>query len=135
MTTPFHLAIGVSCLKKAREFYGDLIGAKEGRSDSKWVDFNFFGHQLTCHLVEKANADSYFNSVDSQAVPIPHFGPIVPPEQFEALKTKLEKANTSFIVKPQIRFKGLPGEQKTMFFKDPFGHSIEIKSYPGKMEY
>ena len=135
MTTPFHLAIGVSCLKKAREFYGGLMGAKEGRSDSKWVDFNFFGHQLTCHLVEKTNNDSYFNSVDSQAVPIPHFGPIVSPEQFEELKTKLEKANTSFILKPQTRFKDLPGEQKTMFFKDPFGHSIEIKSYPGKPEY
>ena len=135
METPFHLAIGVSCLKKAREFYGDLMGAKEGRSDTKWVDFNFFGHQLTCHLMEKTNSSTYFNSVDSQTVPVPHFGPIVPPETFEELKIKLEKVNMNFILRPQTRFEGLPGEQKTMFFKDPFGHSIEIKSYPGKPEY
>ena len=135
METPFHLAIGVSSLEKAREFYGRLMGAKEGRSDSRWVDFNFFGHQLTCHLIEKKDSSTYFNSVDSQAVPIPHFGPIVPPEKFKELKIRLEKANTHFILKPQPRFKGLPGEQQTMFFKDPFGHSIEIKSYSGKPEY
>ena len=133
--TPFHLAITVSCLKKAREFYGELMEAKEGRSDTMWVDFNFFGHQLTCHLVEKKENPSYFNSVDSQAVPIPHFGPVVSLEQFEKLKIKLENKNTVFILKPQTRFKGKVGEQKTMFFKDPFGHFIEIKSYVGKIEY
>ncbi len=135
MRTPFHLAIGVTSLQKARDFYGKLIGAKEGRSDPLWVDFNFFGHQLACHLIAKTNAVAQFNSVDSQSVPIPHFGVIVPPEKFEELKIILEKAHTHFILKPQTRFKNRAGEQKTMFFKDPFGHFIEIKSYTGKSEY
>ena len=99
------------------------------------MDFNFFGHQLTCHLIKNTNSVSHFNSVDNQSIPIPHFGVIVPPEKFKELKTTLEKAQTHFIVKPQIRFKNRPGEQQTMFFKDPFGHSIEIKSYTGTPEY
>ena len=135
MNTPFHLAIGVSSLEKAREFYGNLMEAKEGRSDSLWVDFNFFGHQLTCHLIKKTNVPDHFNPVDNESIPIPHFGVIVPSEKFETLKSKLQKAKTHFTVQPHVRFKGLPGEQKTMFFKDPFGHSIEIKSYPGKPEF
>lgn len=135
MKPPFHLAIGVSDLKKAREFYIDLLGAKEGRSDSLWVDFNFFGHQLTCHLIKKKDAFTEFNLVDQHSIPIPHFGVIVPPEEFKKLKNNLEKAQTDFIVKPYVRFKNLPGEQWTMFFKDPFGHFIEIKSYTGESEY
>ena len=135
MKPPFHLAIGVSCLEKAREFYSGLMEAKECRSDSLWVDFNFFGHQLTCHLTKKADSLEHFNSVDRQQIPIPHFGVIVPLEQFQTLKAKLEKSKIRFIVKPYIRFKNRPGEQHTMFFKDPFGHSIEIKSYTGKSEY
>ena len=135
MKPPFHLAIGVSSLEKAREFYIDLLGAKEGRSDSLWVDFNFFGHQLTCHLIKKKDALTEFNLVDQQSIPIPHFGIIVSPEEFDKLKDKLEKAQTDFIVKPYVRFKNRPGEQQTMFFKDPFGHFIEIKSYTGKSEY
>lgn len=135
MDTPFHLAIGVNSLEKAREFYGNLMGAKEGRSDSLWVDFNFFGHQLTCHLIKKSDLSDHFNPVDNQLIPIPHFGVIVSPEQFEILKLTLKKAKIHFIVQPQVRFKNLPGEQKTMFFKDPFGHSIEIKSYTRKQEF
>ena len=133
--TAFHLAISVNCLKKARKFYGDLMESKEGRSDTKWVDFNFFGHQLTCHLAESKEDKAYFNPVDSQSVPVPHFGPIVSLERFEKLRAKLEKQNIVFILKPQIRFKGRAGEQKIMFFKDPFGHFIEIKSYIREIEY
>ena len=135
MNTPFHLALGVSSLDKAREFYKDLLEAKEGRSDSHWVDFNFFGHQLTCHLTEKPDSFARFNFVDRKSVPIPHFGVIVPPEKFEEMRKKLEKAGTEFVLKPQVRFQNLPGEQKTMFFKDPFGHFIEIKSFTGQPEY
>ena len=129
MQTAFHLAIGVNDLQKARAFYKGLLGAEEGRSDLSWVDFNFFGHQLSCHLVDKTEASVHYNQVDKQSVPIPHFGLIVNNEIFEKLKEHLQKANTDFILKPQTRFKGQPEEQKTMFFKDPFGNCIEIKSF------
>ncbi len=129
MKTAFHLAIGVTNLQKARDFYTGVLGAKEGRSDRLWVDFNFFGHQLSCHLIEKASSFIQYNPVDGQSVPIPHFGLIVPFEDFKSLEELLDKTKISFILKPQIRFEGKEGEQKTMFFKDPFGHCIEIKSF------
>ncbi len=129
METVFHLALGVSDLQKARDFYTGLLGAKEGRSDSLWVDFDFFGHQLTCHLIEGAVPSVHYNPVDRQSVPIPHFGPVVDSKRFEELRKLLEKAGTDFILKPQTRFRDQTGEQKTMFFKDPFGHCIEIKSF------
>ena len=129
METAFHLALGVGDLQEARDFYAGLLGAKEGRSDLSWVDFDFFGHQLTCHLVEKTDFSVHYNPVDRQSVPIPHFGPVVNPEKFEELRNLLEEAGTDFVLKPQIRFEGQIGEQKTMFFRDPFGHCLEIKSF------
>ena len=127
--TAFHLAIPVSNLQKARDFYKGLLGAKEGRSAPSWVDFDFFGHQLSCHLTTPKENSVQFNSVDKQSVPIPHFGLIVSLKKFDTLKKILEKEKTQFLLAPQTRFKDREGEQKTMFFKDPFGHCIEIKSY------
>ena len=129
MGTAFHLAIGVTDLQKARDFYKAVLGAKEARSDISWVDFNFSGHQLSCHLVDKKDIFIHYNQVDNQSVPIPHFGLVVDTESFEIFKKSLEKAKIDFILKPQTRFKGQIGEQKTMFFEDPFGHCIEIKSF------
>lgn len=128
--TAFHLAIGVSDLQKARDFYAGLLGAKEGRSNLLWVDFNFFGHQLSCHLIKGFVPSIHYNSVDDKSVPIPHFGLIVDFEKFEQFKRLLEKAGTAdFVLEPQNRFKDQAGEQRTMFFKDPFGNCIEIKTF------
>ena len=136
MHTPFHLAIGVSDINKARQFYGNLLGAREGRSSKLWVDFRFFGHQLTCHLIKnKQSSFTHVNLVDNKKIPIPHFGVIMSVQEFDELENKLTKNNTVFFIKPQIRFKNQPGEQKTMFFKDPFGHFIEIKSFTKEKEY
>jgi len=127
METAFHLAIGVSDLQKARDFYTGVLRAKEARSDTSWVDFNFFGHQLSCHLIDKNRNAIHYNKVDSKSVPIPHFGLIVDAKDFEVFKERLK--NTEFLLKPQTRFKGQIGEQKTMFFEDPFGNCLEIKSF------
>jgi catechol 2,3-dioxygenase-like lactoylglutathione lyase family enzyme len=40
MLTPFHLAINVTDLEATRVFYGEVLGAKEGRSTRSWVDFD-----------------------------------------------------------------------------------------------
>ena len=118
MKPPFHLAIGVGCLKKAREFYSGLMGAKECRSDSLWVDFNFFGHQLTCHLIKKADSSAHFNSVDGHSIPIPHFGVIVPLEQFQILKSQIGKSkNSVLLLNPISDLKTVPASSTPCFLK------------------
>ena len=124
---PFHLAIPVDCLDKARNFYGSKLGFEEGRSDNHWIDYNFFGHQLVCHIGELNKSNN--NEVDGKDVPIPHFGIILEWGDFDSFSSKLKAENINFIIEPYLRFSGLPGEQKTMFFKDPFGNALEFKSF------
>tara|TARA_B100001996_G_scaffold193103_1_gene147817 strand:- start:2366 stop:2782 length:417 start_codon:yes stop_codon:yes gene_type:complete len=124
---PFHLAIPVDCLDKARDFYGSKLGFKEGRSDDHWIDYNFFGHQLVCHISELNKINN--NEVDGKDVPIPHFGIILEWNDFDSFSSKLKSENINFIIEPYLRFSNLPGEQKTMFFKDPFGNALEFKSF------
>lgn len=129
---PFHLAIRVRDLNEARKFYGEFLGCPEGRSSNQWVDFNFLGHQLVCHLSDKypgALKDAAQNVVDGHGVPVPHFGAVLELEEFDALSRKLRAANVQFAIEPYVRFKGLPGEQATMFFLDPSGNAIEIKAF------
>ena len=124
---PFHLAIPVDCLDKARNFYGSKLGFAEGRSAKHWVDYDFFGHQLVCHIGELNNSNN--NEVDGKDVPIPHFGIILEWSDFDSFSSKLKAENINFIIEPYLRFSDLPGEQKTMFFKDPFGNALEFKSF------
>jgi len=128
---PFHLAIKVRDLVSARAFYGELLGCPEGRSADTWVDFNFFGHQLVCHVQDVSDTftRSASNVVDDHDVPVPHFGAVLEMHAFEQLSQKLKAAGVKFIIEPYIRFKGQPGEQATMFFLDPSGNAIEFKSF------
>ena len=126
---PFHLAIPVNNLHAARGFYGELLGCDEGRSDKHWVDFNFFGHQLVCHLAEDQKNEDISNPVDGHDVPIPHFGIVLEMEQWQQLAEKLQAASVQFIIKPYIRFAGQAGEQATMFLLDPSGNALEFKAF------
>lgn len=128
---PFHLAIPVSDLEKARHFYTKVLGCKEGRSDSHWVDLDLYGHQLVIHykpLSEQAE-DLHSNPVDNHNVPIPHFGVVLDWEGWHTLAKHLKSIDTKFIIEPYIRFKGLVGEQATMFFLDPSGNALEFKAF------
>ena len=126
---PFHLAIPVDNLEKSRKFYKNILGCVEGRSSDHWVDFNLFGHQLVIHYKEKKLEDTNTNPVDGKDVPIPHFGVILEWNQFKDFSSKLIEKKVEFIIEPYTRFKGLPGEQATMFFKDPCGNALEFKSF------
>jgi len=126
---PFHLAIPVNDLEKSRNFYKNILGCEEGRSSNHWVDFNFFGHQLVIHFKEKESDDTKTNPVDGKDVPIPHFGVILEWNDFQDFSKKLKEKKINFIIEPYIRFEGLPGEQATMFFKDPCGNALEFKSF------
>jgi len=128
---PFHLAIPVADIEIAKDFYGLKLGFSEGRSDEHWVDFNFFGHQLVCHI---GDSNTFSNEVDGKDVPIPHFGIVLEWEQFDIFAKKIKSNGIRFIIEPYLRFKGLPGEQKTMFFKDPFGNALEFKSFKNDIE-
>lgn len=127
--TPFHYAFLVTDLASTRRFYCATLGCVEGRSTDTWVDFDFFGHQLSAHVHASPPQPLWTGQVDGITVPMPHFGAIVPWERFEALARRLEEAELPFIVPPRIRYEGRPGEQATMFFEDPSGNAIEIKAF------
>ena len=125
---PFHLAITVSNLEESVAYYRDTLGLREGRSSNKWADFDFFGHQLVCHVSNIIN-EQITNPVDGEEVPVPHFGVVLSIEKFEEFLLQINDKNIDFIIKPTIRFKGEIGEQRTMFFRDPSGNAIEIKAF------
>lgn len=128
MKSLFHIAYHVTNLNKAREFYGDLLGCIEGRSTDTWVDFDFFGHQISLHI-GKPFETSNTGKVGDHMVPMPHIGIILSLENWLVIAQRLGDANTKFEIPPVIRFKDEPGEQRTMFFRDPSGNPIEIKGF------
>jgi hypothetical protein len=129
MISPFHLAVPVSNLETCRTFYRDILGCEEGRSSDHWVDFNFFGHQFVIHYKPNSSDELHTNAVDGKAVPVPHFGVVLPWEEFRTFADKLKLQNIEFIIEPYIRFEGQVGEQATMFFKDPSGNALEFKAF------
>ncbi|DBB09809.1 TPA: hypothetical protein ACH3X3_001429 [Trebouxia sp. C0006] len=125
---PFHLAFPVNDLEQTKSFYGSLLGCPEGRSAAGWVDYNLFGHQIVCHQVKGYNANASANAVDGDPVPVPHFGLALSVQQFHDLAERVKQADVQFVIQPHLRFKGQPGEQWTMFFKDPSGNALEFKA-------
>ncbi|TRW48962.1 glyoxalase [Aliidiomarina halalkaliphila] len=126
---PFHLAIPVDDLAKARAFYGDLLGCEEGRSSEHWIDWNFHGHQLVTHVAPDRLLPPVTNPVDGHDVPVPHFGVVLDMESWSALAARVKAAGIPFVIEPYVRFKGQPGEQATMFFHDPAGNAMEFKAF------
>ena len=129
---PFHLAFPVDDLPAARRFYGEVLGCLEGRSSEQWIDFNLYGHQIVAHLHEGAEVSDQHrggNLVDGHSVPVPHFGVVLPPDEWQALATRLKEAGVEFVIEPYTRFAGQPGEQSTMFFLDPAGNALEFKAF------
>ena len=128
MASIFHLAFHVRDLGQARAFYGGVLGCREGRSTATWVDFDFFGHQLSLHLGEPF-ATTRTGHVGDARVPMPHLGVLLELPAWQALAARLQAAGVDFVMPPQLRFAGQPGEQWTMFFCDPCGNPIEVKGF------
>ena len=139
MPNPFHLAIPVHDIAAARQFYGEVLGCSEGRSDTNWIDFNLFGHQLVCHLndcylndcylSDKAKVGGESSPVDGHEVPIPHFGVVLSIANWKTFRDRLVDHQVKFDIEPHIRFQGQAGEQATMFFRDPSGNALEFKGF------
>lgn len=126
---PFHLAFTVKDIDSTRAFYMNILGCAEGRSTEHWIDFDFFGHQLSAHVREPVLEPEYSGKVDGIPVPMPHFGCILPVTRFREIQTRLENANITFIIKPLLRYAGQKGEQLTMFVLDLSGNPIEFKAF------
>ena len=124
----FHLAIPVDDLDAARRFYGSTLGCPEGRSADRWVDFDLYGHQLVAHLASGA-AGQVRNLVDGDEVPVPHFGVLLTVGAWRELAQRLQAEAVEFVIEPHVRFAGLPGEQHTMFLRDPAGNALEFKAF------
>ena len=125
---PFHLAFPVNDLECARSFYGDMLNCSVGRESKQWIDFNFFGHQITAHLSSESQ-NTGTNTVDGDQVPVRHFGAILSMRQWQELADKLSKEKIQFVIEPHVRFAGKKGEQATMFFHDPSGNALEFKAF------
>jgi len=126
--SPFHVAIPVDDLSRCRVFYRDVLKCSEGRSSDKWVDFNFFGHQLVIHETSKYHHPES-NPVDGHQVPVPHYGVVLAWDTWHQFVEHLKTQNIEFVIEPYIRFQGKVGEQATMFFYDPAGNALEFKAF------
>lgn len=129
MSNLFHLAFSVHDLDAARQFYCGILGCEEGRSSAAWIDFNLFGHQIVAHLAPESAGKRSANEVDSDNVQVPHFGIVLPMDEWKALADSLRSKGVKFVIEPKIRFSGEVGEQATMFFLDPSGNALEFKGF------
>jgi uncharacterized protein len=129
MKNIFHLAFPVHDLDKARDFYGGVLECPEGRSSECWIDFDLYGHQIVTHLAPESAGTRVTNDVDADHVPIPHFGIVLPMNQWRELAQRLAEKGVVFVIEPKIRFAGEVGEQATMFFLDPSGNALEFKGF------
>jgi len=125
----FHLAAPIKDIEATRAFYAGLLGCDQGRETDRWIDFDFFGHQVSFHLADMDQSNDPTNSVDGKQVPVRHFGAVLDWDDWHTLSETLRNAGTAFIIEPYIRFKGETGEQATMFFLDPSGNALEFKSF------
>jgi uncharacterized protein len=129
MKNLFHLAFPVHDLAAAREFYGGVLECEEGRSCDRWIDFSLFGHQIVTHLAENGAGVRATNHVDADHVPVPHFGIVLPMDDWKHFAEKLKAKGIKFLIEPKVRFEGGVGEQATMFFLDPSGNALEFKGF------
>jgi extradiol dioxygenase family protein len=127
---PFHLALPVDDLEAAAAFYGGVLSCPRGRSSPKWIDYDFFGHQLVVHKVSRGDLPAVArNAVDGDAVPASHFGAVLSWEQWDELQTTLADAGIEYVIAPKTRFEGRRGEQRTCFIRDPAGNYLEFKCF------
>ena len=126
---PFHLAFPVRDIEVTRVFYQDIIGCSVGREDLRWIDFDFFGHQISAHVVDGPEEPAPTNTVDGKQVPVRHFGAILGRAEWDALADRFRRSDVRFLIEPYVRWAGKPEEQATMFVLDPSGNGLEFKSF------
>jgi uncharacterized protein len=134
MKAAFHLAFPVKSLGITKMFYNEVLGCPIGRSTDHWIDFNFFGHQISAHLSNELEYNTEMTEVEGTKVPLHHFGAILSLEDWTRLAHKLKVSGTEFIIEPQVRYKGKKGEQHILFVYDPSGNALEFKAFTNESE-
>ncbi|UAK23772.1 VOC family protein [Sphingomonas nostoxanthinifaciens] len=124
----FHLAFRVDDIASTRRFYGELLGCRQGREAPNWIDFDFFGHQISAHIGPRPES-VLMTRVDDEDVPLVHFGAILGWEEWDALARRIAASDNRFVVEPHVRFVAKPGEQGTFFVADPSGNVLEFKAF------
>lgn len=126
--TPFHLAFRVDDIESTRRFYAGLLGCGQGREAANWIDFDFFGHQISAHIGPRPT-DVLMTTVDDEQVPLSHFGAVLPWSEWERVAARVAAGGSDFVVRPHVRFTGQPAEQGTFFVADPSGNVLEFKTF------
>lgn len=126
---PFHMAFPIRDIERTRSFYVETLGCRVGRESDRWIDFDFFGHQISAHVAPDELSKPATNLVDGDQVPVRHFGVVLSLQAWEQIRDRLRETGTSFLIEPHTRFENEPGEQATMFFLDPSGNAIELKAF------
>ena len=127
--SPFHLAFPVTDIAETRSFYTQVLGCTIGRESERWIDFNFYGHQISAHLAPEACHNALTNPVDEKNVPVRHFGVVLPWDEWGILAKRLQELDVDFLIEPYLRFKGEVGEQATLFLLDPSKNGLEFKAF------
>lgn len=130
--TPFHLAFPVTNLELIKDFYTLVLKCRLGRESSRWIDFDFYGHQITAHLDESINNSIAYNEVDNQSIPARHFGVILEWQEWDDLLENIKVFDVPFYVQPYTRFQDQVGEQRTFFIQDPSNNFLEFKCFKDK---
>lgn len=125
----FHLAFPVRDIESTRQFYAETLGCRVGRVATRWIDFDFFGHQISAHVVDEGGETIPGNEVEGKQVPVRHFGVILDWNDWQQLAERLKESGIDFIIEPHVRFAGKPGEQATLFLCDPSGNALEFKTF------
>ena len=96
--SPFHLAFPIIDLEQTRRFYVDVLGCRVGREAERWIDFDFFGHQISAHVYPDACTTTPTNPVDGDGVPVRHFGCVLSMETWSDLRDRLTKMKVEFLI-------------------------------------
>lgn len=128
MMPPFHLAFRIDEIEATRGFYAELLACKTGRETDNWIDFDFFGHQISGHIGPRPDTELQ-TLVAGVSVPLAHFGAVLDWDLWHDLAARLTERSADFVIAPQIRFAGEPGEQATFFVRDPSGNALEFKAF------
>lgn len=120
----FHLAIPVSNLEQAREFYVTVLGCKLARTYPDRVTLDFFGDQVVCHLTEPEPRSRPLSLYPR------HFGVTFRKrKEFDLLYDLAQLRKIPFFRDMSIRFGGMAEEHRTFVLQDPFDNLIEFKHY------
>ncbi len=132
-TAPFHLSLPCRSISKTEDFYVDVIGAALGRHNSRWLDIDLFGNQITFTKSGEFNFAYRSYKFEDSVLPSFHFGVIVDRDTWDRIYHRL--MGSEYEITTEVTFlKDQTGEHVSFFIQDPNGHMVEFKSFRKQKE-